>query len=81
MRVTVFSNGSEFESWRNINCDQCVKDCPHDGNGNYGDALCDIEDALAFASIDDGKIEKELADRANLPFYADSIHCSEFEAR
>lgn len=80
-RVTVFSNGTEYMSWRHVNCDQCKKDCPSDGNGNFGDPLCDIEEALAFGSIDDGKIKKELADRANLPFDGGDIHCSEFDAR
>ena len=67
--------------WREINCDQCRKDCPHDGNGNYGDPLCDIEEAISMASIDDGKIDKTLADRAKLPFLKTIEKCPEFEGR
>lgn len=79
-RVTAFSNGTDFADWRHVNCDQCVKDCPNDGNGNFGDPLCDIEEAISFGSISDGKIDKGLADRANLPSDGRSV-CSEFVGR
>jgi len=80
-RITPFSNGTEFMVWRDYNCDRCAKDCPHDGNGNYGEPLCDIEVAIAYASVDDGQIDKTIADRAGLPVRGGEIcQCPEFEA-
>jgi hypothetical protein len=64
--------------WRDLNCDHCAKDCPIDEDGNYGEALCDIELAIAHAAIGNGKIDKAIADRAKLPFVDTIEQCPEF---
>ncbi|HAR38607.1 MAG TPA: hypothetical protein DCS09_08590 [Porphyromonadaceae bacterium] len=68
--------------WRELNCDECAKDW--DGVTQAADdgknALCDIEYAIAYASVDDGMIDKAIADRAGLPFRDGNIieKCPEF---
>lgn len=77
-KIHPFSNGTEFMMWRDVNCSVCAKDCPFDDETGYGEPLCDIETALAFAAVDDGMVNKDIADRANLPFVGTIEKCSEF---
>lgn len=58
-RMSPFSNGSEFISWKAENCDDCVK--------RYDDESrkwrCDLEYAIDAACVGDGTITTEIADR------------------
>ncbi len=76
MKEQAFSNITEFASWRSLNCDICGKDW----NGKPEDNdECDIEEELAWALIDDGKVEEGLLKRANiLPYDGKLKRCSEF---
>ena len=76
-KIMPFSNGTEFMAWRDVNCETCVKDCPKDDSGNFLDPLCDIETALALASVTDGMVCEDIAKRANLPWYEGAFRCSE----
>jgi hypothetical protein len=57
-RIRLFSNGEEYRNWEHNNCDRCVKRWP--GNGP---ALCDLEESLSVACIDDGTVAPEIAAR------------------
>ena len=73
-RIRLFSNGEEYRTWEHNNCDRCVKAWP--GNGP---ALCDLEEALAFACFDDGTIAPEIA--ARLGYAGDpQFWCKEYQA-
>lgn len=76
MKIKPFSNGSEYDYWMECNCFDCTKNCVYSPTTcEFGPVKCDIENAIAFASIDDGMIDKALADRAGLP---ESGRCKEF---
>lgn len=77
-KISIFSNAFEFILWRENNCDECAMDCPVDDNGNYGDTLCKVEEAISLASVNDGKITKEQADIAGLPFKGGGRSCKNF---
>ena len=64
--------------WRSLNCDRCAFDCPVDEDGNFGEPLCVMEEAISLAAIGDGMIHEELAARAGLPFTGIS-KCHEFD--
>jgi hypothetical protein len=74
MRTQPFSNGTEFMIWRERNCDRCKKDMEIIA-GEYI-SHCDIEDALSFASVTDGMISNEIAERMGNPM---DFKCPEIE--
>ncbi len=58
MPKSPFSNGSQYIDWCNSNCCRCDKSW-----NNGGAWLCDIEKALSYAAIDDGKVSDEIGKR------------------
>ena len=50
-RVRPFSKGSEFTGWKAFNCQRCV--LRWEAGQGY---QCDIEAALDYAYMDDGKV-------------------------
>jgi hypothetical protein len=64
-KVKVFSSGHEYRSWLFSNCSKCNKNVKII-NDNYI-SLCDIEEALALASVSDGLIPQHIFDRMGDP--------------
>lgn len=54
--VRIFSNGDNYRDWQFNNCDRCVKR-----------PACDLEEAIASASVLDGLISLETATRLGVP--------------
>ncbi len=61
MDVRPFSCGSQFGDWSASNCGSCKKAAAPDVG--YDDMPCEIEKALAWAYLTDGRIPLEIADR------------------
>lgn len=61
-RIRPFSNGSQYVDWTARNCDRCAKQFDWEAQESH----CDIEAALSFACIDDGRITAEIARRAGI---------------
>ena len=63
-RIRPFSNGHEFDMWYSYNCEGCI----HDRDLEQP-TVCEIQNALFDAMMGDGKISKEIADKAG-EFYS-----------
>ena len=85
-----FSNGSEFMDWNCYNCDRCSKGPSPDQRGP--NELCEIENALAMASICGGTLlDKVIGTPEHTANLAKRLHwdgisslpsrCPEFEAK
>lgn len=59
-KVRPFSNGTEFEMWNSRNCDECNISTSYRNSGKF---ICHIDEALIVAYFDDGKIDKNIADK------------------
>lgn len=72
--IRLFANGDEWRTWKHNNCRLCVKRWPGDGP-----ARCDLEEAIASASILAGTVAPEIAARLG---YVGSpeFRCQEFQA-
>ena len=77
-KMRPFSNGSEFMCWLGDNCERCKK-----ANFETADRAktCPMEYDLAFASVTDGLIPKESAERIGLKTepYIHLTDCKEFK--
>jgi hypothetical protein len=62
-RINPFSNGSQYMDWLARNCDRCSLNYDHENQATRG---CEIEEALSFACIDDGKVSAEIARRCGI---------------
>lgn len=60
-RVYVFSCGSQYVDWLDNNCCGCRKQA--DPEASLDEMPCDIERALSWAAVDDGRIPLPVADR------------------
>lgn len=59
-----FSNGTEYGMWSERNCERCAKGYAcNDGVPSFDAIACEIERALAIASISDGEIDGRIARR------------------
>lgn len=54
-RYAVFPNGTSFMVWTERNCDRCLKGYDETKHAN-GRSECDIENAIALASVTDGTL-------------------------
>ena len=61
-----FSNGTEFMIFREMNCYKCKKDYDGRTMTDGENPLCDIEQALSFASVTDGMVEEDIYNRMGL---------------
>lgn len=52
---SLFPNGTSFMIWSERNCDRCVKGYDENKHSN-GESDCDIENAIAKASVFDGTL-------------------------
>jgi hypothetical protein len=59
--VRPFYCGSQYADWQMANCDSCTKQAPPDVS--LDEMPCEIERALSWACVDDGKIPLPIADR------------------
>lgn len=71
-----FHSGSQYADWTCSNCDHCKK-----YNYEDHDKSCDIDQALLFACMDDGKVTMDIAKRMNAIKYKDHFNwpCGELE--
>lgn len=65
--VYPFSNGSQYVNWTCANCERCTKQA--DPDASFDKMPCQIEAALAYASIDDGSVTEEIAERMGVNFW------------
>ncbi len=72
-KISPFSNSTDFMMWKSNNCDICKKDYDVENEIVH----CDIEEAISIASVSDGEIDNDIADRANLPDVNNK--CKEFD--
>ena len=77
-KVSPFHCGSQFKDFKFNNCTECSK--------GYTDEKfnCDLEYALDYASMTDGKVDKEIAERLGYfdnPVNALVWRCREFEEK
>jgi len=77
-RIIPFSNGSQYMDWTYRNCDRCRKQAPTEVS--LDEIPCEIERALIWAMVDDGKIPLPIAERMKLDKRAYTWPCGEFEA-
>lgn len=56
-KIRPFSCGTQFIDWQNSNCCRCTKYNPE----GIGD--CEIDKALLYASMGDGSVNEEIAER------------------
>ena len=84
--MRLFSNGAEYRVWDDMNCCRCRKgwiELDKDNQpvkpGRYGTHLeCELQEAISSASIDDGTVSREIADRTG--YVANRLwRCKEFE--
>ena len=73
-RIQPFGNGEEYLYWRLKNCDQCKKDVELIDDEYI--THCDIEEAITWGSVTDGKIGMDIYERMGLP---DKWDCPERE--
>lgn len=62
-KIYLFSKGTQFMDWQGSNCCRCKKSVEVWGTPNDW-PTCQIEEAILFASIDDGSVTEEMAARA-----------------
>lgn len=80
-KVYIFSNGAQFTDWQLSNCERCKKSSVNDpdDDGTNWPLRCEIESALVYAAMDDGKVTPEIRERSG---YKDGYYnwqCSEVE--
>ena len=77
-KIRPFSNGTEFMIWRDKNCDRCEK-----ANTETADRTktCPMEYDIALASVTDGSIPKESAERVGCNYepYFHLTDCKEIK--
>lgn len=80
-KVKPFSNGTEYLDWTFGNCERCAKSVLVTDPSGTELPTCEIEYAIMEASISDGEISAEIAERmgqtANPMAY--TWPCGEFE--
>jgi hypothetical protein len=67
--VRPFSNGLQYMDWLCNNCDECSKQA--DPDASLDEMPCEIERALAWACLDDGRIPLAIAERMGQTRYPD----------
>ncbi len=72
-----FSNGTEFGFWYERNCQRCAN-FVHWEDPLYSDKHCDIEEAIALASVTDGEIDEAIAARAGVDNDKLTDRCKEY---
>jgi hypothetical protein len=79
-KITPFSNGTEFMVWRDENCDRCKK---ANLEAVERDKTCPMEYDTSFASVTDGLIPKESAERIGYKTepYFHLTKCKELEVK
>ena len=75
-RVTAFSNLREFISWKDNNCDQC---CRYENKSTKANnARCRLAFYLDLASVDDGTISLNTANKVGYDGTYLNAKCNDF---
>ncbi len=78
--ITPFSNGTEFMWWTDRNCDHCQR--YENESTKIEDAGCPLIFSIELASVTDGKITLDIAQRIGLDSNNRlSTFCKEFEPK